>query len=69
MSVRVVYQGHVPSVVSENIISKSFARCTRTAIVGHRPKGFDTPVDDKYLTTYHKGFSEKKNRRFCILAA
>ncbi len=62
----VVYQGHVPAVISENIAAKSFARCTRTAILGSKPRGFDTPTQDRYQSTYRKNFSERKNRRFCI---
>eukprot|EP00826_Nyctotherus_ovalis_P064424 TRINITY_DN9449_c0_g1_i23.p1 TRINITY_DN9449_c0_g1~~TRINITY_DN9449_c0_g1_i23.p1 ORF type:complete len:258 (+),score=57.56 TRINITY_DN9449_c0_g1_i23:41-814(+) len=58
-----LYQGFVPSIGTENIMARSFGRCTKTAIVGHHPKGFDLPAENKYLSTYRKKFSEKKNRR------
>eukprot|EP00831_Metopus_contortus_P006030 TRINITY_DN12274_c0_g1_i2.p1 TRINITY_DN12274_c0_g1~~TRINITY_DN12274_c0_g1_i2.p1 ORF type:complete len:244 (+),score=42.79 TRINITY_DN12274_c0_g1_i2:129-860(+) len=59
-----LYQGHVPSITSENINAKSFARYTKTAIEARRPKGFDVPNTDKYRTIYNKSYSVKKNRRF-----
>jgi hypothetical protein len=59
----------VQSIVAENIIAKSFARCTKTAIASTRPKGIDVPPEDKFRSTYMKNFDEKKNRRFCTLTA
>ena len=60
----IVYQGFVPSIITENIMGRSFARTTKSAIIGKHPKGFDVPSNNKYISTYRKKFSEMKNRRF-----
>ena len=37
------YTGHVPGVISENIFSKSYAKCTSAAIGKRHPRGHDVP--------------------------
>ena len=60
------YQGTIPSLVAENIIGKSFARTTKGAINQKRnlSNTFDSPIDKKYTSSYHRDFSEKRERRF-----
>lgn len=67
LEIEVVYQGYVHSIVPENIMGKSFARCTETAIGRKKPPVYsaEVPLDKKYTTTYTNSFSEKRNRRFC----
>jgi hypothetical protein len=58
------YTGHVPGVHSENIFSKSYAKCTATAI-GHRhPRGHDVTPKVRYLSQNKQEFNPKNFRRF-----
>ena len=44
------YTGHVPGIHSENIFSKSYAKCTATAIGKRCNKGFDVTTKLRYLS-------------------
>lgn len=44
------YQGFVPSIRSENIFGKSFAKGTSTAINKEFSKGFNLPTHQRYLS-------------------
>jgi hypothetical protein len=58
------YTGHVPGVVSENIFSKSYAKCTSNAI-GHRhTKGYDVPPRVRYQSMTTSEYNPKNFRRF-----
>ena len=50
------YTGHVPGVVCENLFSKSYARCTASAISGNLPK-------NRFKSVNQKEFSPKNFRR------
>jgi hypothetical protein len=63
--ITVVYQGFVPSVTAENIMGKSYAKCTKEVIQDKERKGFDLAAEKKYVSMYGKKYSEKRNRRFC----
>ncbi len=58
------YTGHVPGVLSENIFSKSYARCTATAISKKHPKGYDVTPKVRYLSQSRQEFHANNNRRF-----
>ena len=58
------YTGHVPGVISENIFSKSYAKCTATAIGGRNPKGYDVTPKVRYQSMTTKEFNPKNFRRF-----
>jgi len=53
----------VPSVVSENLFSKSYARCTATAISKKHPKGHDVTPKVRYLSQNKHEFNQKNFRR------
>lgn len=58
------YTGHVPGIVSENIYSKSYARCSATAIGKRHPKGHDVEPKIRYLSQNRQEFNPKNFRRF-----
>jgi len=58
------YTGHVPGVISENIYSKSYARCSATAIGKRHPVGYDVPPKVRYLSQNKQEFNPKNFRRF-----
>ena len=58
------YTGHVPGIVSENVFSKSYAKCTSTTIGNRHPKGHDVPPKIRYLSQCKNEFTNKNFRRF-----
>lgn len=61
------YTGHVPGVVSENIYSKSYAKCTSTAIGKKHPRGYDVTPKVRYLSQNRQEYNPKNFRRFGML--
>jgi hypothetical protein len=61
------YTGHVPGVVSENIFSKSYAKCTQSAIGNRHPKGHDVVPKIRYQSMTAQEFNSKNFRRFSML--
>jgi hypothetical protein len=57
------YTGHVPGIISESIISKSYAKCTATAIGKRHPKGFDVVPKVRYLSQHKLEYNPKAFRR------
>lgn len=58
------YLGHVPGIKSENIFSKSYAKCSATAIGKRHPIGHDVPPEVRYLSQNKQEFNPKNFRRF-----
>ena len=58
------YTGHVPGIVSENVFSKSYARCSATAIGKRHPRGHDVEPKIRYLSQNKQEFNAKNFRRF-----
>lgn len=58
------YTGHVPGVISENLFSKSYAKCTSSAIGKRNPRGHDVPSHVRYLSLNKQEYNPKNFRRF-----
>lgn len=58
------YTGHVPGVLSENIYSKSYAKCTASAIGNRHPRGHDVPPKVRYTSQNRAEYNPKNFRRF-----
>lgn len=57
------YEGHVPGLISENLYSKSYAKCTQAAIGRRMPRGHNVEPNIRYLTTQKQEFTDKNHRR------
>jgi hypothetical protein len=44
------YTGHVPGITSENLFSKSYARCSATAIAKKHPVGYNVNSKVRYMS-------------------
>ena len=53
------YKAHIPGIYSSNLHGKGYSKITAEAIKGEYCKGFDTSVQDKYLSTNKKSFVKK----------
>ena len=62
------YTGHVPGVISENIFSKSYAKCTSTAIGNRHPKGHDVQPRIRYQSITTTEYNPKNFRRFSTIS-
>jgi len=51
------YQAHIPGIYSSNLHGKGYSRITAEAIKGDYCKGFDTKIEEKYLSTNKKTFN------------
>lgn len=58
------YTGHVAGIISENIFSKSYARCSATAISKSHPKGHDVQPKVRYMSQNKQEYNPKNFRRF-----
>ncbi len=58
------YTGHVPGIISENIYSKSYARCSATAIGKQAPIGHDVTPQVRYMSQSRQEYNPKNFRRF-----
>lgn len=45
------YDGHVPGLISENLYSKSYAKCSQVAIGRRQPKGHDVSSKIRFMST------------------
>ena len=63
------YRGHIPNVTSENIFSKTYAKCTRISIGQTNHKGHDLPPKYRFKTTAQTEFRPKNFRRLSKLTA
>jgi hypothetical protein len=57
------YDGHVPGLISENLYSKSYAKCTQAAIGRRMPRGHDVEPKVRFSSTQRNEFTEKNHRR------
>lgn len=58
------YTGHVPGIISENIFSKSYAKCSGTAILKKHPIGFDYQPKVRYTSQQSAEFNPNNFRRY-----
>ena len=62
-----MYQGFIPTIVPENLMAKSFSRCTKASIERQRQTNNKPKIQlkKKLCSTYQKNYTLKSNRRFC----
>ena len=58
------YQGHVPGMISENVFSKSYAKCTQATIGNRPPKGHDHPAHVRFRSHSRDEYTDNNFRRY-----
>ena len=57
------YDGHVPGLISENLYSKSYAKCTQVAIGRRMPRGYEVEPKVRFMSTQRQEYTDKNHRR------